>query len=351
MSIVRILFLADTHLGFDYPFRPRVEKNRRGPDFFANFNRALEHVSEEKIDLVIHGGDILFRSKVPAGLVEMAFAPLRKLADRGVPVFVVPGNHERSGIPFRLLAEHSRIHIFDNPRTFRRSFNGVRLALAGFPCVREGIRTDFTKIMEQTGWRDIPADISLLCMHQCVEGATVGPNDFTFRNGADVIRAADIPEGLTAVLSGHIHRFQALTRDLRGNSLRAPVLYPGSVERTSFAEKAEKKGYLLLELDTGSPEKPALRWTFHELPARPMAMVNLTIEGMTAPDITRKLRNFLAEIPENGVVKVAIKGTPKAGSLTALSAASLRSLSPSGMNVEITFPRDVQEWNPRKDTH
>ena len=156
------------------------------------------------------------------------------------------------------------------PGHFADSFNGVSLALAGFPCVRDGIRTDFPRVMEQTGWREAPADISLLCMHQCVEGATVGPNDFTFRNGDDVIRAADIPEGLTAVLSGHIHRFQVLTRDLKGHPLRAPVLYPGSVERTSFAEKDEKKGYLVLELDSGSPGKPALRWKFHELPARPM---------------------------------------------------------------------------------
>jgi DNA-3-methyladenine glycosylase len=42
---VRILFLADTHLGFDLPERPRVDRRRRGPDFFANFVRALEPAS------------------------------------------------------------------------------------------------------------------------------------------------------------------------------------------------------------------------------------------------------------------------------------------------------------------
>jgi exonuclease SbcD len=349
MAIVRILFLADTHLGFDYPFRPRVEKNRRGPNFFANFDRALEHVSRERIDLVIHGGDILFRSKVPAGLVDMAFAPLRKLADRGIPVYVVPGNHERSGIPFRLLAEHPRIHIFDYPRTFRHLCNGVHLALAGFPCVRDSIRADFPRILEQTGWKDAPSDISLLCMHQCVEGATVGPNDFTFRNGDDVIRAADIPDGFTAVLSGHIHRFQVLTRDLRGYPLHSPVLYPGSVERTSFAEMDEPKGYLVLELDTGASGKPALRWRFHDLPARPMAAVTLAVEGMTAPDITRKLRSLLAGIPENGVVKIRIQGEPSAGAYPALNAASLRALAPEKMNLELSFPKRSHEITERRE--
>ena len=32
---VRILFLADTHLGYDLPFRPRIKRRRRGPEFFA----------------------------------------------------------------------------------------------------------------------------------------------------------------------------------------------------------------------------------------------------------------------------------------------------------------------------
>jgi hypothetical protein len=40
--MVKVLLLADTHLGFDQPQRPRVERRRRGPDFFANTRRALE---------------------------------------------------------------------------------------------------------------------------------------------------------------------------------------------------------------------------------------------------------------------------------------------------------------------
>ena len=46
MDIIRILFLADTHLGFDFPFRPRIQRRRRGPEFFANFKRAARPISE-----------------------------------------------------------------------------------------------------------------------------------------------------------------------------------------------------------------------------------------------------------------------------------------------------------------
>ena len=92
MGLIRILFLADTHLGFDRPFRPRIQRRRRGPEFFANFKRALQPAVKGQVDCVVHGGDLLFRSKVPPRLVTMAFEPLKQVADQGTPVYLVPGN-------------------------------------------------------------------------------------------------------------------------------------------------------------------------------------------------------------------------------------------------------------------
>ncbi len=117
-TVARILFLADTHLGLDLPFHPRVEKTRRGPDFFANFRRALQPALDGQVDLVIHGGDLFYRSRIPLALVEMALEPLVAVAERGVPVFLVPGNHERSRIPLHLWTLHPLLHIFDRHRTF-----------------------------------------------------------------------------------------------------------------------------------------------------------------------------------------------------------------------------------------
>lgn len=39
--MLRVLLLADTHLGYDMPVRPRVARLRRGPDFFANLELAF----------------------------------------------------------------------------------------------------------------------------------------------------------------------------------------------------------------------------------------------------------------------------------------------------------------------
>lgn len=338
MGIIRILLVADTHLGFDLPFRPRIKRRRRGPDFFANFERALLPALSGEVDTVVHGGDVLYRSKVPVRLVEMAFEPLKRVADTGIPVYLVPGNHERSAIPHGYLAEHANIHVFDHPRTFILQTPSGSLALAGFPFVRTGIRRDFLSIVEHTGWRRVKADSRVLCLHQSVDGATVGPSNYMFRYGHDVIRIADIPREFCATLAGHIHRFQVLSKDLKGKPLQAPVFYPGSIERTSFAEKDEKKGYLILEFETAKTSSGRLRnWRFHTLPARPMSQLELHAAGMNGSQIQTWIQSHLFEIPSDSIVKLKVHGKVSEEAMTVFSAPALRAMAPDTMNISATL--------------
>jgi exonuclease SbcD len=338
MGIARILFVADTHLGFDLPFRPRIQRRRRGPDFFANFERALAPARNGEVDCVVHGGDLLYRSKVPAKLVEMAFEPLKRVADNGIPVYLVPGNHERSAIPHHYLAEHPLIHIFDHPQTFVFQKESFRLALAGFPFVRVGVRKAFLDLLEQSGWRHIEANGHILCIHQAVDGARVGPKDYMFRHSHDIIKASELPSGFTAILAGHIHRFQALTQDLMGRHLGSPVFYPGSIDRTSFAERYEKKGYLTLEFETEGPAVGILKqWKFHKLPARPMIQLELNVVGMSSTQIKSLIQIRLHELPQDSVVKLNVYGKISESAMAVLRAPSLRALAPSTMNISATM--------------
>ena len=348
MGIIRILLLADTHLGFDLPFRPRIKRRRRGPEFFANFEQALMPALKGEVDAVVHGGDILYRSKVPPRLVEIAFEPLKLVAESGTPVYLVPGNHERAAIPHAHLAAHPNIHLFEHPRTFCLQTPGGSLALAGFPFVRTGIRWDFLSIVAQTGWQQVKAGGYVLCIHQSVDGATVGPRDYTFRYSHDVIRIGDIPPGFSAVLAGHIHRFQVLTQDLKGRTLTAPVFYPGSIERTSFAEKNERKGYLILEFETEKPAAGVLkRWTFHELPARPMVQLELHAAGMEGTAIRAWIQARLYEIPQDSIVKLRVHGKLSEAAMAVFSAPRLRALAPETMNISATLVDYISYKNRR----
>lgn len=348
---VRILLLADTHIGFDMPRKPKIRRRRRGVDFLDNFKRALEPALRGDVDIVVHGGDLQFRSKVPAGLTAMALEPLFEVASAGVPVFIVPGNHERSAIHQTLFEQHELLRIFEGPETFVLDIRGTRVALGGFPFVRQNIEGRFAGLLNETGLRDSDTDFRVLCLHQAVEGSTVGPADFTFRRHPDVVRHADIPPWVDLALAGHIHRAQALTRRpdpgadhvdrvwntpafrrlpgqvaghvdrihrpvsgsgqadlIHGARAHArdsggsrpdgvvPVLYPGSVERTSFAERFEPKGYLLVELVIDAPA----RWRFVELPARPMFIIKIDTEPVPADG-----RESTEHLKDGNIVKEA----------------------------------------------
>src|SRR6185369_13409586 len=128
----RILLLADSHLGFDYPLNPRVARRRRGHDFFANYATALAPGLAGDVDLVVHAGDVFDRSVVDPTIAYQALSPLRRIAERGIPVFIVPGNHERARLPHARFAAHENVHVFAAPRTFVANLRGHRVALAGF---------------------------------------------------------------------------------------------------------------------------------------------------------------------------------------------------------------------------
>jgi DNA repair protein SbcD/Mre11 len=331
---IPILLLADSHLGFDLPVRPRTGRRRRGYDFLANYAAALEPALEGEVDLVVHAGDVFDRPSVVPTIAYQAYEPLVRVANRGVPVFIVPGNHERSRLPHPRFAIHPLIHIFDRPRTFIANVRGVRVGLSGFPYERESVRTRFTDVLEETEWRAVDAGIRLLCIHHCVEGATVGPADFTFTTAADVIRPSDVPRDFVAVLSGHIHRHQVLMTDLKRQPLCTPVLYPGSIERTSFAEVDEPKGFMLVRVgDSGAG--PTMRWEFRPLPARPMFREALSADGMDEAALESAILAIVRSVPRDAVLAIRLDGDLTDAQLRVLSAARLRALVPETMNVEI----------------
>ena len=51
--------VAQVRTNSDLPFHPRIQRRRRGPEFSANFKRALLPALQGRVDCVVHGGDLL----------------------------------------------------------------------------------------------------------------------------------------------------------------------------------------------------------------------------------------------------------------------------------------------------
>ena len=160
--MLRALLLADTHLDFDFPWKPRGQRRRRGPDFFANYER-VQPALDGDVDLVVHGGDVLFGSKVPPRLVQMAFEPLmgrrRRRAGGG------GARQPRAlGDPYPLLDSHPAVQILC---TVDRAPRGQEAApRGGGLSVRAPRRPGAVRRAARPHRLEHEAaDIGLLCLH------------------------------------------------------------------------------------------------------------------------------------------------------------------------------------------
>lgn len=300
--MLKILFFADTHLGFDYPIRPRIQRRRRGFDFFRNYQTVLDYAVKNQIDLIIHGGDFFFRSKIPQKVVDKAYSALLDFATNGIPFVIVPGNHERSNLPISLLLNHKNIYIFDKPKAIQLQLKGAKILLIGFPNVRSNVQKKFSGILNSVSNPPENFDISFLCMHQVIEGASVGPVGYTFLRGNNVILKSQLPSDFDFILSGHVHRKQIIYK-LLGDK-RIPIIYPGSTARTSFAEKDEEKGFFVFNFSKNQHKYQLKKLDFERLDTRPMIDLIVNIDTNDQGTLNDWLQNSLAQIDPNAIVRL-----------------------------------------------
>lgn len=57
-----------------------LKEKEGGFDFFRNFEIVLNYAVSEKIDLVIHGGNLFFRNKIPPLIVSKVYSSLLNFA-------------------------------------------------------------------------------------------------------------------------------------------------------------------------------------------------------------------------------------------------------------------------------
>lgn len=297
---LRILHTADSHIGADWPDRPRTDRPRRGDDILASYQRVLAAAVQQRVDLVLHAGDIFDRPDPGARLLTAAAEPLLNAAVAGIPVVIVPGNHERSIIPANVLLSHPNIHVLTTPATRVFHLRGMSVAISGFACLRRDAARQFARAVAETGWERVSTAIRILLVHQTFESATCGPAGFRFRSGNDVVERAAVPDAFAYVAAGHVHRHQALAHP---SSAGPPIVYAGSPDRIHFAEIGEPKGYMRIEVDG-----QRLTHTFVEHAVRPMVIRPMDVSGLSRAALVDQVESILRSLPEAAVAQVRMTG-------------------------------------------
>lgn len=321
---MKFVHTADTHLGFEFTRSGQPDPNgrkRRGDAIFQNFLTVVEHARTLEADLFIHSGDLFNKYYIPRRELDVLIQPILDLERSGARVVIIPGNHERSQFPFDLFHGAPGVYVFDRPKTVSLTMDGYTVGLAGFPFIRHNSRRIFFQALEETEFRGMRSDLFILVTHQAFDQATVGPTGYTFsENRSDTVLRRDCPLDFDYVAAGHIHRYQELPHP---GQPRCKFVYPGSIQRMSFAERDEAKGFVQGELTEDRVET-----YFFPLPVHPMEIVTIEAAGKSASDCHEMIHDHIWRLEDDAVVRFQLTGGTASGDYPDVDFQRLRSLMP-----------------------
>ena len=324
---MKILHLADIHIGMENYGRidSTTGLNTRLIDYLDRFAEALQIGIEHDVDLVLIAGDI-YKNRTPNPTHQREFARrLRSVLDRGIPVFMLVGNHDVSAAAGKA---HS-VEIFDT-----LAIDGVTIAdrlgihtietragsiqIVAVPWIsRHAILTKddsrelpFAELeaellrrvgawLEQVPERlrgDLPA---ILTFHGTVSNATYGA-ERSVMLGNDLILPPSLlaQPGIQYVALGHIHRYQVLSEN-------PPMIYPGSIERIDFSEESEQKQVVIVEIENNWEDA-----SYQPIAVHPRPFVTIKVDVTGSSDPMERVAQAISKRDLNGaVVRLLISAT------------------------------------------
>jgi len=274
---LQILHCSDTHLDKSFNISNIARALERKEDLNRNFSEVVEYALRNKPDLFLICGDVFDRISPTNASRVFVTQKIRQLKDANIPVFIIGGNHD---VPKVGVSPSLAIDVLSSAglaTVFSRSdYIDKQLLHVDGRTVYVSGRSYYTQFEGANPLRglDVPldGDYNLLMIHGSLQGLNVFSSIPEIAN-QNPFRPEDIREGLNYLALGHFHNYY----DRRYGA--CTIVNPGSLERLSWAEINDRKGFVWAELD-GSESSIE----FIELHARPMEEGDLTLSKSTAYD-------------------------------------------------------------------
>ena len=286
---MRLAHISDLHLG------KRVNEFSMLEDQRYIVKQIESILEEEAADAVLIAGDVYDKPVPPGEAVRLFDGFLTALADRGIHVFVISGNHdspERIAFGSRLM-EKSRVYmapVYDghvNPIELRDAYGSVYVYMLPFikPAVvkkcwpEEKIETYEDAVgcavahMKEDAF--VPEARNVLMAHQLVIGASRCDSEEVSVGGLDQV-SAGLFRDFDYTALGHIHGPQ--------NAGGERIRYCGSPLKYSFSEAGHVKSVTIVDLE----EKGDIRvWTRPLIPLHDMREICGSYEDVVSRDFYR----------------------------------------------------------------
>lgn len=230
---VRILHLADLHLGASFPtMGERGEERSR--DLLSAFLRAVDFAAgaERPVDVVAVAGDLFDVHDPDEGLVFQVESAFDRLSEARIPILIAPGTHDAPAYRrsvYRRIRLPERAHLFLSPTLEP----GPRLEVGSESVQTYGVSYDAAVSERPLGdFRPAGiADYHVGVLHAALQDS---PTWKTRTNDLPVTRTEIAASGLHYLALGHYHNYAEIRE---GGST---AVYPGTLEGRKFGENGPR---------------------------------------------------------------------------------------------------------------
>lgn len=298
--MIRLLHFADLHLGVENYSRtdPATGLSTCFGEFLAVLDELTEFALASGIDLVVFCGDA-YKSRDPSQTQQREFARrIARLAQAGIPVFLLVGNHDLPNATGRATA----VEIFDTlaignvtvagrPGLHVIQTKSGPVQVAALPWLRRSAllaREDtrnltldeldarLAEILTNVllaNVRDVDRDVpAVLAAHVRSSNAERGSERGMMVGHDPVVLHSTLADpAFDYVALGHMHRAQVVSQ----NPLAA---YAGSLQRIDFGEEKDPKGFYVVEIDRSGSGARA-RAEFHPVKARRFLTISAAVSA------------------------------------------------------------------------
>ena len=231
---MKFAHLADTHLGYR-----QYGLFEREKDFYEVFDKVIDKIIEEKVDFVIHSGD-LFETARPSPIALLTFQKgLLKLKGAGIPMYAIAGNHDivmrNDSIPPQVIFKKLGLKVISPINT---NYMHGDIFIAGLPFYPSSQVKNLKSKLVELSKKAANHEKSILVLHQGID------KYFGYNYELEI---GDLPDNFNYYALGHIHNY------INDNFGKGKLVYPGSGEIWKTNELKDYhehgKGFVVVDMD------------------------------------------------------------------------------------------------------
>lgn len=242
MSGIKIATFADFHLGVTTygTTDAKTGLNSRVLNALNSLDKMIEYCINNDIEYIIFAGD-MYKNNLPSPTLQRELnVRIKYAAKKGIEIYLMAGNHDVSPTetakcpmdPFNTLEVNNIYH--SRFESIQYIDDDLRVLMLPTYTTEDEIKNILNKYNDGIK--------TIVVGHLTVLGAKL--NDWLLETNEDAISTTVFEQNnIMAVVLGHLHKHQIL-------NTKPLTYYTGSLQRIDFTEEFQKKGFVVLDVDT-----------------------------------------------------------------------------------------------------